>query len=98
MLHANCSLGWAVPFIWAAIWAAITVPWVRSVMYKERTTWEEESNIMISTMDKPPALPTSVVDSNAAIKEEVNRESSTSGETDVERGRQGDHVPEATTV
>jgi hypothetical protein len=36
-------LGWGVPFLWAGIWASITVPWVRSVMEKERRNWEEDS-------------------------------------------------------
>lgn len=77
-------IGWAVPFIWAVIWAAITVPWVRAVMHRERTTWEEESNIMTSTMMKPPAPPTSVLEPGTIVKEEGNRESSTSAETAVE--------------
>jgi len=38
-------LGWAVPFIWAGIWAAITLPWVRAMMAKERKSWEEDSTI-----------------------------------------------------
>ncbi|KUJ15886.1 uncharacterized protein LY89DRAFT_567853, partial [Mollisia scopiformis] len=35
------GIGWGVPFLWAGIWAAITVPWVRSTMGKERRGWEE---------------------------------------------------------
>ena len=42
----NRILGWGVPFVWAGIWAAITVPWVRSVMAKEKKDWEEDSAIM----------------------------------------------------
>jgi len=52
------GIGWAVPFIWAAIWAAITVPWVRSALHTERTKWEEESSIISDTMkpvNAPPA-------------------------------------------
>jgi len=40
------GIGWGVPFVWAGIWAAITVPWVRSVMAKEKKDWEEDSAIM----------------------------------------------------
>jgi hypothetical protein len=47
------NLGWGVPFLWAGIWAAITVPWVRSVMAKERKSWEEDTAIV---GDAPAAL------------------------------------------
>jgi hypothetical protein len=55
---SNLSVGWAVPFIWAAVWAAITVPWVQSVLHREKTSWEEESAIISDTMkptNAPPA-------------------------------------------
>lgn len=34
-----------MPFGWAGIWAAITVPWVRRDMRVERETWELDSGI-----------------------------------------------------
>lgn len=37
------GIGWGVPFLWAGIWGAITLPWVRSVMDYERRSWEEDS-------------------------------------------------------
>ncbi|TVY15725.1 hypothetical protein LARI1_G008152 [Lachnellula arida] len=40
------AVGWAVPFIWAGIWAAITVPWIKSVMKYERKSWEEDATIL----------------------------------------------------
>ncbi|KAG4434698.1 hypothetical protein IFR05_009808 [Cadophora sp. M221] len=49
------GLGWGIPFLWAGIWAAITVPWVRSVMKKEKESWEAETKMMKSTMSKPPS-------------------------------------------
>ncbi|KAG4423126.1 hypothetical protein IFR04_003763 [Cadophora malorum] len=49
------GIGWGVPFLWAGIWAAITVPWVRSVMKKEKESWEAETKMMTSTMSKPPS-------------------------------------------
>jgi len=44
------GIGWAVPFVWSALWAAITVPWVRAALHKEKMSWEEETSIMSSTM------------------------------------------------
>ncbi|PBP15750.1 hypothetical protein BUE80_DR013546, partial [Diplocarpon rosae] len=49
------GIGWGVPFVWATIWAGITVPWVRSVMAKERSSWAAETKMMTSTMSKPPS-------------------------------------------
>ncbi|KAG9239857.1 hypothetical protein BJ878DRAFT_530347 [Calycina marina] len=51
------GIGWGVPFLWAGIWAAITVTWVRSVMHRETVSWEEESAIMTATMPEPAAPP-----------------------------------------
>jgi len=48
---ANIDIGWVVPFIWAAIWAAITVPWVRATLRREAVNWEESS--IISDTIKP---------------------------------------------
>ncbi|TFA97622.1 hypothetical protein CCMA1212_010615 [Trichoderma ghanense] len=33
---------WAVPFIWCAIWGAITVVWCKRNMVRERLEWEQE--------------------------------------------------------
>jgi len=51
------GIGWGVPFLWAGIWAAITVPWVRSVMAKEKKGWEEDSAIVAEVKKgiAPPA-------------------------------------------
>jgi hypothetical protein len=67
-------------------------------MREERATWEEESNIMVSTMLKPPAPPVGAPDLENVTKEEPNRESSTSGDTAVERARQGEHTINTTSV
>ena len=48
-------LGWGFPFLWAGVWAAITVPWVRSVMAKERKSWAEDSSIMADTEKGAPS-------------------------------------------
>ena len=53
---ANSILGWGVPFLWACIWATITVPLVRAVMRQERKSWEEDSLIM-ADVEKPSAPP-----------------------------------------
>lgn len=39
--------GWATPFVWIAVWALISIPWVRREMHKETVTWDSvcESNI-----------------------------------------------------
>jgi hypothetical protein len=42
--------------VWAAIWAAITVPWVRAAMARERKGWEEDSASVIDE-EKQPAPP-----------------------------------------
>ncbi|TVY31821.1 hypothetical protein LOCC1_G008764 [Lachnellula occidentalis] len=47
------GIGWAVPFIWAGIWAAITVPWVKSVMNYERKSWEEDATILEEAKKEP---------------------------------------------
>ena len=38
--------GWGVPFLWAGIWAAITVPWVQSALAREKTSWEDDTFAM----------------------------------------------------
>jgi len=51
------GIGWGVPFLWACIWATITVPLVRAVMRQERKSWEEDSLIMadVEKRSAPPA-------------------------------------------
>ncbi|EXJ87135.1 hypothetical protein A1O3_04093 [Capronia epimyces CBS 606.96] len=44
------AIGWGVPFLWATIWSAITIPWVRRAMHKERVTWEEDYGVEPSKM------------------------------------------------
>jgi hypothetical protein len=78
-------LGWAVPFIWAGVWAAITVPWVRSALHRERVSWEEESNIMTSTMNGVRGTETG---------NKQSEEPSTSGETAVEEANEKPTVEE----
>ncbi|KAE8453948.1 hypothetical protein EG329_007724 [Mollisiaceae sp. DMI_Dod_QoI] len=50
------GIGWGVPFLWAGIWAAITVLWVKSVMGKERRSWEEDS-VLVVDKEKASAPP-----------------------------------------
>ncbi|RDW66914.1 hypothetical protein BP5796_09663 [Coleophoma crateriformis] len=79
--HIAYGIGWGVPFLWAMIWAAITLPWVRSVMRNETRVWEEESAIMSDRMNgsaPPPVAP--------EAHPEKPPESSISGET--ARGRE----------
>lgn len=54
---AAYGIGWGVPFLWAGIWAAITVPWVRSAMAKERHGWEDDSALeeIKAEASAPPA-------------------------------------------
>ena len=35
------QLGWVLPFLWAGIWAAITIPWVQRDLEKEYNDWTE---------------------------------------------------------
>lgn len=90
--------GWAVPFIWAGIWTALTIPWVRSSLHKEKISWEEETGFMTSTMLQAPNS------SAGARDKEENKESepSTSGDTAVdaetEEARTGVNVSHADTA
>ncbi|OSS54040.1 hypothetical protein B5807_01450 [Epicoccum nigrum] len=34
-------VGWILPFLWAGIWAAITIPWVQRDLEKEYNDWTE---------------------------------------------------------
>lgn len=40
------GIGWAVPFVWAAVWAVITVLWVPRMMRQERRAWERANNLV----------------------------------------------------
>ncbi|KAF2206069.1 hypothetical protein GQ43DRAFT_452707 [Delitschia confertaspora ATCC 74209] len=33
-------VGWTVPFIWAGVWTAITIPWVQKCLKDEHVQWE----------------------------------------------------------
>lgn len=35
------QVGWILPFLWAGIWAAITIPWVQRDLEKEYNDWTE---------------------------------------------------------
>ncbi|KAJ5948665.1 hypothetical protein N7454_001972 [Penicillium verhagenii] len=35
------TLGWSLPFAWALIWTAITIPWVQSDLRREKKAWAE---------------------------------------------------------
>jgi hypothetical protein len=40
--YANSSqVGWILPFLWAGVWAAITIPWVQRDLEKEYNDWTE---------------------------------------------------------
>jgi hypothetical protein len=45
--------GWGVPFLWAGIWGAITLLWVRSVMAMEKKSWQEDSAIVAEVKETP---------------------------------------------
>ncbi|KAL4738608.1 hypothetical protein BDV11DRAFT_131322 [Aspergillus similis] len=32
-------IGWSVPFVWAALWTLITIPWVQSDLRREKEAW-----------------------------------------------------------
>ncbi|KAJ6021084.1 hypothetical protein N7540_006588 [Penicillium herquei] len=35
------TLGWTLPFAWALLWTAITIPWVQSDLRREKKAWAE---------------------------------------------------------
>lgn len=37
----NMQLGWTLPFVWAAVWTCITIPWVQSDLRREKEAWRE---------------------------------------------------------
>lgn len=105
----NRILGWGVPFVWAGIWAAITVPWVRSVMAKEKKSWEEDSAIVAEVKKEtaPPAAAPGPMAEKAS--ESSTLRGSTAGQQDEsangpkdaakpDEGQSASRPPEGTTV
>lgn len=41
-LDAAYTIGWAVPFIWAGIWAIATIWYVKKMLRAEKIAWAEE--------------------------------------------------------
>ncbi|GAD91682.1 hypothetical protein PVAR5_0255 [Paecilomyces variotii No. 5] len=39
------TLGWSLPFAWAAVWTAITIPWVQSDLRREKKAWAEHHDL-----------------------------------------------------
>ncbi|KAJ9200862.1 hypothetical protein DTO166G4_5795 [Paecilomyces variotii] len=39
------TLGWALPFAWAGVWTAITIPWVQSDLRREKAAWAEHRGL-----------------------------------------------------
>ena len=35
----TAQVGWVLPFLWAVIWTAITIPWVQRELKKEYEEW-----------------------------------------------------------
>jgi hypothetical protein len=35
----HMQIGWVLPFLWAGVWAAITIPWVQKQLTKEYEEW-----------------------------------------------------------
>ena len=35
------TLGWAVPAVWAMIWALVTTLWVQWALWKEKEEWQK---------------------------------------------------------
>jgi hypothetical protein len=46
LLELTNLTGWGVPFLWAGIWTAISIPWIRREMHKEKVTWEMDYGIV----------------------------------------------------
>ncbi|KAI5282481.1 hypothetical protein KEM54_002712 [Ascosphaera aggregata] len=38
---AAYAVGWSLPFVWAAIWTAITIPWVQWFLRREKKAWSQ---------------------------------------------------------
>ena len=53
--QTNHETGWGVPFVWAAIWAGISVVWVRRDLNREAEEWESDKAVVFS--DKIEAEP-----------------------------------------
>jgi hypothetical protein len=40
ILAANTiQVGWVLPFLWAGVWTALTIPWVQRELKKEYEEW-----------------------------------------------------------
>ena len=67
--------GWGVPFLWAGIWAAITVPWVRRVMHHETEAWEGDmEGIVPSTQMTPGPHPVANGDLEGNVEKPLDLE------------------------
>ena len=44
-----------MPFLWAAVWAAIAIPWVQRDMHRERVAWELDKMIPEDKLPIPKA-------------------------------------------
>ena len=54
ILHqANSEIGWGVPFVWAVIWAGISIVWVRRDLDKETEAWESDKGVALSDKKEP---------------------------------------------
>lgn len=56
MHQAYSEIGWGVPFAWAAIWAGISVVWVRRDLHREAEEWELDCS-MLSGKKEPELEP-----------------------------------------
>ncbi|KAI5303180.1 hypothetical protein KEM56_007826 [Ascosphaera pollenicola] len=45
---AAYAVGWGLPFVWAALWTCITIPWVQWHLRREKAAW---SHLTISNRD-----------------------------------------------
>ncbi|TAQ86515.1 hypothetical protein B7494_g5180 [Chlorociboria aeruginascens] len=82
------GIGWGVPFLWAGIWAAITLPWVRSIMAKEKKSWEEDSALA----DIKEASPAVAQPLAGKASESSTLHSSEPGRYDEDAAAQTNHV------
>jgi len=56
------GFGWAAPFVWAAIWAALTTVWVQRMLKEEEVEWESRGQpggkpVMAKSMEISSPLP-----------------------------------------
>lgn len=77
----NIFPGWAVPFIWATIWAFISLRWCKRAMEVEREEWEttngpikiKELSMETPTSPRDPAPPRLSRLSEAEAEEQKER-------------------------